>query len=292
MKNMKKHILFSLIILIFVVSSLVIGNVIAKYINKKNQEITITTDKFYFTLDLIGDTNDISNLTQTHKLYGGDDKNIKFHVQNHYDELRYTDCLIKYDISYEITGSCDTILKRNESTITSLEKDLELEKTASDNTITDNYEISLSNYTNETTITITVSSTYPYTKTMKIILVLYTYEFEVSYYVLDSSSITSLFAEVIILTNINVDANKIIINWESINASSNRLQIDSLNESVGNIVLKNGYAIKTNVTKSLSAGEALSIIFYKTNPFDDFSKIETELTTDASGNYIITITEN
>ena len=234
----------------------------------------------------------ISNLTQTHKLYGGDDKNIKFHVQNHYDELRYTDCLIKYDISYEITGSCDTILKRNESTITSLEKDLELEKTASDNTITDNYEISLSNYTNETTITITVSSTYPYTKTMKIILVLYTYEFEVSYYVLDSSSITSLFAEVIILTNINVDANKIIINWESINASSNRLQIDSLNESVGNIVLKNGYAIKTNITKSLSAGEALSIIFYKTNPFDDFSKIETELTTDASGNYIITITEN
>ena len=71
----KRIVLFIVIVLtIFTVSISVVS--LAKYYSERKMSSEIISDKFYFTVDLLGNTNDSEDLTKTYHLYGGDEKDI------------------------------------------------------------------------------------------------------------------------------------------------------------------------------------------------------------------------
>ena len=105
---MKKRNLIILMFLMMCCLICIVAPVVAKYVKEKNSVINISSDEFYFTVDLLGDTNSEDSLEKTFQFYGGDKKEVTFSVQNYFDEFRITESDIKYTISLDVnlpTGS-------------------------------------------------------------------------------------------------------------------------------------------------------------------------------------------
>lgn len=293
MKN--KIVKYATIVMVSIISIVAISTftvVLAKYIRTRDYTINFESGKFYFTVDLLGDTNDIESLTGEYDLYGGDEKEIIFNVQNFFDELRINKDNIKYNISYEITNpagkSYDLAqLKNSDGNVITTEERTLIGDTKSFN----KYTLTLpEGYANGTVVTVTISSVTPYTKTMKLVFNLHNYEHLIGYYVNDSSGDIAILAELFITFNLNVDVsvNEIIIDWSSINATSNVIQLDESNPDVTPIDDGGEYYSKAKINRDVTAGESITIYFFKTDTTKNYS-FEIKSAQLVDGNYYITI---
>ena len=284
MKNKK---VFFIVLSICLVGCLVLISTfsLSKYFSKRPFESVVGPDKFYFTVDLLGDTNLDDDLVKSYDLYGGDSKNITFFVRNYFDSLRVTGSNISYDLSLEGTASSSATLNITSSALTG-------------NTL-DEDEINLTiteEYSNLDTVEVVVKSTAPYVKTMRIIFVLHKYSEVIECNLKDSSG--SMIAELSIKANVLVNAYTMTIDFSSINASSNVLKIDSTNayllddrntNNPGSSWLK-----EVTLTLDIAAGESLTINFFKDSITKNYSTVNLKLTSTIEGGvvkYLLTITE-
>lgn len=280
MKNKKRK----LLIISLVISSILmlIVPVAAKYITEHFSNVTIESDKFYFTIDLLGDTNTIESLEKTYYFYGGDTKEVTFNIQNFFDDFRVTNSNIKYNISLDVTLPSGSSYETSKVSIDNLGENV-LPKSGK-NSDTTTLTI-LEGYDNETIVKVTVSSTSPYKKTFVLTFVLMTYESEASYYIIDSKD--SLYAELIFTTNVIVPKASLIIDFNSINALSNIIQVDMTNiyvideEGLLNQLDDDEDYLKVIYnTLTINSGEAISIKFFKSDITKDYSVSNTKLTSE------------
>lgn len=291
MKNNKRKFIVIICCVVSFIALACLTPVVAKFIRTRYYNIGFESSEFYFTIDLLGDTNTLDSLKDEYELYGGDTKSIKFNVQNYFDELRINEANIQYSIKMEIINSSGTY---NLATlINSASENITSEtKTIVGGTKKDcAYTLYIpEGYANNTIIKVTVDSTVPYTKTMELTFNLHNYDYLVSYYVNDGSGDGNIFAELFIVFNqgIDISVNEVIIDWSQINLTSNVIQIDLANEDITPIDEGKGYYTKAKINKNIEAGEVITIYFFKSNTSIDYSITEKPAEF-IDGDYYITI---
>lgn len=280
---MKKRNLIILIVTLIAFVALITSPMLAKYLREENRNVGVNAEKFYFTVDLLGDTVIDTQLSKSFDLYGGDDKQLSFNVQNYFDDFRITESNVKYNVSYQVVLPTGSAYDTSKVTLTN----------AGDKTLTGNtksslkYDLSiLDGYDNGTKVVVTIKSTVPYVKEMTLTFVLNTFSSEYSYYIIDS--VNSLYAELIITTNINIPVKGLIIDFSQVNTTSAVLQIDAsntylLDKKDGNLVLEtnkvpDGQSFLTSVTNTIAinAGEAVSFKFFKSDITKNYSLSNTQ----------------
>ena len=278
MKNRKIYILF--IVLLLAVATTFCGYVGAKYIREKQSDIVVTSKDFFFTVDLLGDTINDEDLSKSYVLAGGDSKEIIFYIQNYFDDYRICDTDVKYKVSMNITSTNSSY--DSNSIVLSNQVDVEhlLNKNTKD---LDKWTLSIpEGYGNNTKIEISIKSSSPYVKEMKLEFSCMTYDKEYSYEVIDE--VNSPIAKLIVKTNVDIPAKSLTVDFSSINSTSNVLQIDVTNPYIVDLVdgiptlntnkLPDGQTYYKSIvnTIKISAGEAIEIIFYKTDLSKNYSK--------------------
>lgn len=259
---------------------------VSKYYSEKNYQSQMVSDKFYFTVDLLGDTNLSTDFTKTYHLYGGDSKEIKFNVLNYFDNLRINQSDITYSVELSGTGISFATINDVSGSLTG--------KTKSSKELVLNIN---DQYKNDDVVTVTIKSTAPYSKTLVLNFVLHTYASDLTLTINDSEN--SLYAEMILSCNVDVQAYLITIDYSEINASSNALGVDLTNEylidsSNTNSVAEGEYLKSIKITKEISAGSGVSIYMFKENILKDFSKCKVDISTSVVGGityFTIKITE-
>lgn len=267
------------------------------YVTSTKPVTQISALDFYFTVDLLGDTNELSDLEKDIHLYGGNAKTVSFNVQNYFDELRIN----AKEIKYTVDVSTDLDSYDGKWTITSAPSD----KTMTAGTAeTDTYTLSLpTGYEQQgkpTVVTATVKSSTPYTKEMKLNFLLHSTDAPVTYRVVDNPG--DAYAKLIVMVSENIDAGKIKVDWSNVNAQANILQIDTTSPQIldGTIALSgvndpanqtSGYLSQVTTTKALGKGSSMQIYFFKSNPALDYSKPDTQLAL-VDGVYTATIEQN
>lgn len=278
MKNKKLNISLLILSLVTLVFCIVTSSItIAKFIANKNLEGEIVeTEDFYFTVDLLGDTNFEDSLTKNISLYGTGEKQIDFKTMNYFDSNRITETAISYSINLESNNSyLPTLSDESESFISK-----EFNFTNSKEMQNKSFSIVFNEgFTNGTIITITIGSTVPYTKTMKLIFTLSTHEFDVSYRIVDNEG--DSFATLIITCNEDIAKEKLYIDWSNVNSQSNALLVDMTNPYLldGLDLITNApsgdYLVEMYNTIAINQGEVISIKFFKEDFEIDYSKVET-----------------
>ena len=280
---MKKRNLIILIVTLIAFVALITSPMLAKYLREEDRNVGVNAEKFYFTVDLLGDTVIDTQLSKSFDLYGGDDKQLSFNVQNYFDDFRITESNVKYNVSYQVVLPTGSTYDTSKVTLTN----------AGDKTLTGNtksslkYDLSiLDGYDNGTKVVVTIKSTVPYVKEMTLTFILNTFSSEYSYYIIDS--VNSLYAELIITTNVNIPVKGLIIDFSQVNTASAVLQIDAsntylLDKKDGNLVLEtnkvpDGQSFLTSVTNTIAinAGEAVSFKFFKSDITKNYSLSNTQ----------------
>lgn len=275
----KKYIYISIIVLTFLILISTFSFAIAKYVKNKNGGMGIIAEDFYFTVDLLGDTISNEDLKKSYTLAGGDEKEIIFNVQNYFDAYRVNEADITYKVQMEITS---TKIDYDKSQIT-LSKVVDTNYKLTKNAMqSDEWKLKIpTGYGNNTKVVIKIASSKPYVKEMELEFIFLTYESEFSYEVLDE--VSSPVARLIIKTNVDIPVGTLTIDFSQINVEANILQIDTTDEYIVDIVdgipklntnaLKPGETYYKSVvnTIKINAGEAVEIIFFKTDITQDYS---------------------
>lgn len=280
--NKKKIILLfiCMISLIIVLSGSV---VLAKYIRTKTSNIGVTSDKFYFTLNLLGNTNSDETLEKEFHLYGEDSKNIVFYVQNYFDELRYTNSNIKYNVEV-VDGSSYSTLSiglnnvLNGGSCKSQQCTLNISEEYNDGDV----------------VKVKVSSYEPYVKTMYVSFILHSYSTSMGVSLNDS--VGSLYLEVVVSANVIINANKLIIDYSDINVDTDNLQVDLTNNYLldsNNELITNklpdgeSFLKQVTITKKINNGEAISLYFFKTNLSENYKNLTVSIQEVINGSDVV-----
>lgn len=294
MKNRKLFIIFT--ILLLAVATTFCGFVVAKYIREKQTDVVVTSKNFFFTVDLLGDTINDEDLSKDYVLAGGDSKEITFYIQNYFDDYRICDTDVKYEVTMNITSTNSSY----DSNLIVLSNQVDVEHVLNKNTKDfDKWVLSIpEGYENNTKIEIVIKSSYPYEKEMKLEFSCMTYDKEYSYEVIDD--VNSPVAKLIIKTNVDIPAKALTVDFSNINSTSNVLQIDVTNPYIVDLVngiptlntnkLPDGQTYYKSIvnTIKISAGEAIEIIFYKTDLTKNYS-FDTISLDSVDGKFIVTI---
>ncbi len=252
------------------------------------------TSKFYFTVDLFGNVNLDNSQKKTLSLYGGEDKNVGFSVQNYFDALRINQQTTSYKISVSCSDENYTGFNLTDGTGESVTDTVY--EIAGQVQSENSYNLSiLSGYKNETAITVTVNTISPYKKTFILEIKLFSDDSPLLYMVDDSAG--APYATLHLLANEQIDAGTVIVKLSSVNTSSNILLVDSTNNYVLNddqTMPNSNYEgdILTNfvITKPLKKNQGVEIILFKTKTQINCSKGDMKLSADVlGGNMIITI---
>lgn len=279
MKLNKKYLIIITIVLLVVCLS-VVGVTFAKYISSRDIDDDIVSDKFYFTVDVLGNTVEDSTLSKKFEFYGGDTKTLSFKVQNYFDDYRITEGNTEYKVEFETSNGYSKVsLNKTTGSFTGGNK------TADTITLTVQ-----EGYTNGTEVKVIVSSVTPYTKKMTLTFVLYTYDAAIKYYINDA--VNKTYAELIITSNIEVPVNKLLVDYSAINSISNILQVDLTNyyllDQGGSLTTTTNDALnsefdfykKVTNTVKIIAGEAIVIRFFKSDITKNYSVSETNVVQD------------
>lgn len=299
MKKILKKYWYYLLFVIFFATSVLTTGILAKYTYQDDGgEITGTSSPMYFTIDLIQNVYGDEDITELkYSSYGGAEKTLTFSVQNFYDELRYTGYDVTYTTKVENTSADVANQSFNDYTLTQEGNPLAASYVLTGNgQDSDKFTLVVSDtYETGTELTITVTANSPFKKELKLVFEFNNTSNTVNYYVLDS--VDSLYAELIIYTDIKVDKNKILIDWEAINAAANTLQIDSTSpyidilDTTGQVkeVGADYYFTKKYVAVDLEENMSISIHFFKANPSDKISYQANTTSVYADGSGIYTI---
>lgn len=266
---------------VLLVTAIAVG-ITAAYRSEDDYEGTAAASRFYFTVDLLGETVADSSLTKTVHLYGGNAKVLPFTVQNYFDSLRITERDTAYTVSLAASGATASM---NEIGDSSLAGGVKSEKA---------YQLSIdAGYDDSATVTVTVRSTEPYVKEMRLIFVLHTYEAPLTYRIEDEAGVLN--ARLILMANVDIEKGKLVFDWSNAKTTggvsqntANILPVDSNNTYViGNTVSLGEYLKSITVQKNLSAGQSIAIDFMKTDPAANYSIEETKVYPDAGGHFTI-----
>lgn len=292
----KRKICLMFIIMFFAVILTFSIVVLAKYIKERQTEIGVTSKNFFFTIDLLGDTIKDEDLSKNYILAGGDSKEVTFNVQNYFDDYRICDTDVKYTVTMQITSNNSSY----DTTNITLSNQVNVEHILNKNTKdSDKWILTIpEGYENNTIVNICIKSSSPYVKEMNLKFSCMTYDKEYSYEMIDDDN--SPVARLIIKTNVDISVNALTIDFSSINTTSNVLQIDVTNPYIVDLVdgiptlntnkLPDGQMYYKSVvnTIKISAGEAIEIIFYKTDLTKNYS-FETISLDSVDGKFIVTV---
>ncbi len=272
----------ALLIVAIVLTSALLCSIIgvgAKYIFSFNSLANqVRANDFFFTVDLLGDTNEYEELSTDVHLFGNDQKVLSFNIQNYFDDLRVNE----KDIKYSITYTCDNdnylgyeLTDSNSQEVssgfaTTLEKGSQLAHTYT-LTMPAGYETLLKS----PVITVTVKSTEPYTKEMKINFILHGQTPPVTYRVEDKAGDT--YATLIVMASEQISAGKLRIDWSDVNNGANNLQIDTTSKFVLNDLTLStnnpgsSYLTTAVTTRQVLEDESILIYFFKADPTKNYS---------------------
>lgn len=296
-------------VLLIAVCCLLVG-ILARYIHQSETgNSQITSENFYFTSNLLGDTKMVSEDGQskdqyafgakstegTWYLYGAGEHDVTVQVQNYFDKLRVT----QKDIAY--TGTI-SVKDKNGKTISTSGTSPELKKgsdaftggtlkTGSEGTAD---ELTLAipkhsewDYADGTTVTLTLKSTVPYKKTLTMKFVLYATDTNLKYRVEDSAG--SPYAELILMTNVDGSSGvKPYLTW------SDELEIDNTNPLTfsyagGAFTQQSGMTDRNmQISETLKTGRSESVYFFKKDTSKNYSKKET-IVNPVNDKYTITV---
>lgn len=273
----------------------VVAGVGAKYVKSfRAVQSQLRANEFFFTVDLLGDTQEYADLQKEIHLFGGDAKSLTFRVQNYFDDLRIN----AKDIRYSVTLSCDnkdytdyalTAGTLEEHTLTAGAKD------------TDAYTLSLpagyAQFKGNTVVTATVKATDPYVKEMKLRFVLHGQPEPVIYRMEDRPGGT--YATLIVMASEEIPAGALKLDWSAVNQASNLLQIDTNSKYVldGTLSLaandpNGGFLNQAINTLPMQAEESILIYFFKADPAADYSTIGDLVAEKSGGVYSVVIKEH
>lgn len=289
---MKKN---KLVIILVIVAFLTIATSLfvplyAKYIKEKQKNVGITSEEFYFTVDLLGDTYTEADTYKKFTLAGGDEKNQEILVQNYFDDYRVNAVDTIYRVTMEVTVPTGSSYDKNSVT---LSMDTSIDHTLTGGTKNyHSWKLTIpTGYDNGTIVKLIISSVSPYSKSLTIEFECLTYDKEYSYKVIDEAG--SPYATLIVKTNVNIAVGKLTIDFSAINSSSNILQIDTTNDYVVDLVagvptlntnkIPAGETYLKSVvnTIQINAGEAIEILFLKSVPTNNYTM--TEVFADSDG---------
>lgn len=288
----KTILIVSVVIVVLVICT--IGGLTAKYIyDNIGKDTQVVARDFYFTVDLLGDTNELSDLETDIHLFGGGDKTVPFTVKSYFDDLRINN----KDITYTATIECDNG-SYNKATFTTKPSDFVMTANVKAD---DAYVISMpAGYERAgktTTVTAVIKSSAPYEKEMRLNFVLHADDAPMTYRVEDNAG--DAFATLIVMANEDVAANKITVDWSTVNNGANNLQVDTTSPQVLDNTVKlttntpgSSYLTGITTTRALKKGESIQIYFFKADPSVSYSKPDTQVSANASGVYALTIEQN
>ena len=305
------------------------GGLLARYIHKsKTDPGQIIANKFYFTVNLLGDTHMVAQNGSTDTsyafadestegtwyLYGASKHAVKVDVQNFYDSLRVTDADISYETSVEITDAngnklsidadkMPTVAKADnnsdqaENTADSTSGKYKLTKNENDTEVSDTLTLTIPEHTtwtyaDGTIVTLKVKSTSPYEKTLTLHFVLYAVDTTLSYQVIDS--VGSPYAELVLMTNVengnSATGIQPYLKWTT------ELDIDNTNPltftktETGTFTQMAGMENRDmQISQALATGRSESIYFFKTDTSKNYTKGQTVVNPSSNGTYIISL---
>ncbi len=293
--NKRKWALIIAICLAVVVLGGVVG-VGAKYVKDFfSVQSQLRANEFFFTVDLLGDTQEYADLTKEIHLFGGEQKSLSFKVQNFFDDLRINN----KNITYTVSADCNTAYSGYTLTKggNALAPSYTLTKDAAQG---DAFTLTLptgyAELTGNSTVTVTVKSNSPYTKTMKLNFVLHGQPEPVIYRMEDQPGAT--YATLVVMASEPIAANELAIDWSAVNSASNLLQIDTNSKHVldGSLALttndpETGFLNQATTTQAMQQDESILIYFFKTDPTKDYSTIGDVIATKKNGAYQVVIQE-
>jgi len=256
-----------------------VGGLVAKYVvSVPHGDNQIGADHFYFTLDLLTATEELTGqdenriLERTIDLYGGGQNSLTFRVRNYLDDLRINGS----DVAYTLSWEHGITVKHNDTAVES----------GSSYTLTgggqasDAFTVSFDDATTDGEAVITISSTAPYQKEMKLTLNFHSQQYDVRYRVEDTAG--GAYANLIVMVGKagGVAAGKLRFDWT---AAGDALQVDCTNTNIlennvnaGELVVPgsvaSGYALNT---RAIGESGSISILFFKTDASRDYSKADT-----------------
>ena len=296
-------------VLLIAVCCLLVG-ILARYIKQSQTgNSQITSENFYFTTNLLGDTKMVSEDGQTKDqyafgakstegtwyLYGASEHNVTVNVQNYFDKLRVTPKDIQYTGTISVKNkNGETIsasgtfpkLKKGNDAFTSGTLKTGTEGTSDELTlaIPKNSEW---DYEDGTVVTLTLKSTSPYKKTLTMKFVLYATDTNLKYRVEDSAG--SPYAELIMMTNVDGSSGvQPYLTWDD------GLKIDNTNPltfsyASGTFTQQQGMTDRNmQVSEKLKTGRSESIYFFKKDTSKNYSQSE-RIVNPVNDTYTITV---
>lgn len=289
----KKRIIGYSILGLSLLLAILVTGVVGKYFVNKDSENEVTTEDFYFTVDLLGETVEPETLTREINLYGGNSKVLTFSVRNYFDSLRYSSFSnLKYN--EPIIDSTSTYGAGD----TSKANVVKGEKVTNGNLVDVPYTLNISSgYVEGDVINVVVKSTEPYKKTLTLKFVLHTTGAPVKYRLEDTTG--STYARLIIMSNIELTVGNMVVSWKDI---SSEISVDTTSEFVldglelyTNIPTEynssNGELYKIVITKTIKGKESIQIYFFKNDPSKNYSVSDTEAVL-SDGKYVIELKNN
>ncbi|WP_418746426.1 hypothetical protein [Frisingicoccus sp.] len=317
----KRTILVLAVILILSVTVVVM----AKYLRSFEPVSGImTSDKFYFTTDLLGDSTMVDSSGEnpgsgyvyedvqegTWNLYGGGAHEITFELRNYYDDLRITQGQIPYTVSVEAKTPADESGSSNPiqglATISDNSADPDgttgseisgaLGSAGSEGKAVQEITLSIADeqtvsYVDGTEVIVTIQSTSPYKKIMKLHFLLYQVDTYLSYEIQDS--VGSPYAELILMANsVGTESTGSVqpyLTWPK------DLSIDNTNGLTytyeTDFEQQSGMTDRKNmqISRALRAKESESIYFFKADVSKNYSKQRTIVNKNDENNYEILI---
>jgi len=289
----KKSVMVPLLLTVVLFAIFFVGQALARYMTQRQYDDNqVAARDAYFTVDKLGDTLTLDQLTKTYHLYGGGEHSIEFKVQNYFDALRVTGVNTTYKItSEEVGGDTAWYLKKGGETNTTFTGSLPGGVKAADT-----YTLQvLGGVAADRTIKVQVQGLTPYTKTMELVFVVHPYASKVTYRVEDTPG--DVYAKLIVMTNEIIPVNGLKVDWSTINGSANVLQVDTTNDYVLDTDLTlttnnpgSGYLKSFLSTRQLNAGESIAVYFFKTDPVKDYSMGNTDAVS-VDGKFVVEIKE-
>ncbi len=278
-KDKKKNGRFLAILLGALAVLCVLGGVLASYLRTDdfggNQA---AAERFYFTLDLLGDTNDPNKLSTDVHIYGGNSREFPITVQNFFDGQRIT----AQDITYSITlssGSGATVTPSGSLT---------LEGSQASSRV---HTVTTPHVTAEAQFTVSIQSSQPYAKTMTVNFFLHPSLPKLSYYIDDEAG--SPYATLYLMAGTEQrPAGTVAVNLP--NGAENALQVDMTNPFVQVSVGMNTTEWAKSFTNAvpLSINESRAVVLYKLHPEEDHSIGSADLpvaATESNGTFTVNI---
>ena len=277
-----------------IAAAIPIGVTVARYADEKsNREGYISSDPFYFTVDLLRDD---TATDASWELYGGDTKEIPFTVQNYMDALRVNSTETAFTVTMSYTGFSESA----KPTLTYGDGSALAENGVKELDGGEKQEYLLTmphGYTNNAELTVTVTSSAPYEKEMTLRFFLHTFEAPVTWRIEDTSgsAIVSVFVSA---NEMALAPGKLRLDWSSVVGTSpsdtetavfwqidltNRYLLEDLTVPAANRPSEGAdntrkdetsgvlYLISAVNTLEIGMGETVEFRFFKSNKLDDYS---------------------